>query len=66
MRPGRRLYIATNERTAGFFEPLRQLYRIFQLSDFQYLWGPGSTWEQAYREMFPQIANVQFDSYMQV
>ncbi|CAI5537313.1 unnamed protein product [Closterium sp. Naga37s-1] len=40
--PGRHVYIASNERTPGFFSPLASLYKIHVLSDHRHLWAPGS------------------------
>ncbi|GJP49551.1 hypothetical protein CLOM_g8749 [Closterium sp. NIES-68] len=41
---GCHLYIATNEREAGFFHALKQLYRLHLLGDYAELWARGSVW----------------------
>ncbi|CAI7809502.1 unnamed protein product, partial [Closterium sp. NIES-54] len=48
---GRHVYIASNERTPGFFSPLASLYKIHVLSDYRHLWAPGSDWYNACWEL---------------
>ncbi|CAI5461445.1 unnamed protein product [Closterium sp. Yama58-4] len=63
--PGRTLYIATNERTPGFFDPLRTLYKLYRLEDFEHLWHQGTPWFDVYVEMLG-VSEPAFDPYMQV
>ncbi|CAI5967258.1 unnamed protein product [Closterium sp. NIES-65] len=51
IKPGRHVYIASNERTPGFFSPLASLYKIHVLSDYRHLWAPGSDWYNACWEL---------------
>ena len=44
MKPGRYLYIATNEHKKGFFDPLKSVYKVLQLEDFKFLWAKKSAW----------------------
>ncbi|GJP49549.1 hypothetical protein CLOM_g8747 [Closterium sp. NIES-68] len=65
---GRHVYIASNERTPGFFSPLASLYRIHVLSDFRHLWAPGSDWYNDYRDVLAALrmrgAEPAFDLHM--
>lgn len=63
--PGSVLYIATNEDTPGFFDPLKDLYTIYMLEDFAHLWGPNSTWFDEFRRLL-KTDNPEFDVYMKV
>ncbi|GJP74279.1 hypothetical protein CLOP_g4888 [Closterium sp. NIES-67] len=63
--PGRTLYIATNEQTPGFFNPLRTLYKLYRLEDFLGLWQPGTTWFDTYAEIMG-VSEPVFDPYMEV
>ncbi|CAI5468834.1 unnamed protein product [Closterium sp. Yama58-4] len=64
IQPGRFLYISTDERSPGFFDPLREKFNVRMLGDFKDLWGPGSAWYQDYSDMLGK--DVTFDSYMEV
>lgn len=57
------LYIATDEWTPHFFEPLKQKYVVFLLADFRAFWGPSSDWARACRKISPRLP--QFDGFMQ-
>ncbi|CAI7866415.1 unnamed protein product [Closterium sp. NIES-53] len=65
---GRHVYIASNERTPGFFSPLASLYKIHMLSDYRHLWAPGSDWYNDYRDVLAALrmrgADPQFDMHM--
>ncbi|CAI5463902.1 unnamed protein product [Closterium sp. Yama58-4] len=65
---GRHVYIASNERTPGFFSPLASLYKIHVLSDYRHLWAPGSDWYNDYRDVLAALrmrgADPQFDMHM--
>lgn len=39
-KPGRRLYIGSNEGTPGFFDPLKDLYKLFSYRDFTDVFEP--------------------------
>lgn len=61
---GRRIYICTDERKPGFFEPLKRVYEVFMLQDFAYLWNETSAW---YKVAHPLLGDVtSFDARMQV
>lgn len=62
--PGSKLYIATNERKPHFFDPLKSIYDVYMLEDFNKLWSKGSQWERNMRPILGKKAN--FDTYMQV
>ncbi|GJP49547.1 hypothetical protein CLOM_g8745 [Closterium sp. NIES-68] len=70
IQPGRHVYIASNERTPGFFSPLASLYKIHVLSDYRHLWAPGSDWYKGCRELMERHriklgAEPVFDAQMQ-
>ncbi|GJP49546.1 hypothetical protein CLOM_g8744 [Closterium sp. NIES-68] len=70
IQPGRHVYIASNERTPGFFSPLSSLYKIHVLSDYRHLWAPGSDWytecwELMQRHRIKLGAKPVFDAQMQ-
>jgi len=44
IEPGRHIYIATNEKTPHFFDPLRALYKVHLMEDFSHLWSNTSRW----------------------
>ncbi|GJP43048.1 hypothetical protein CLOM_g2551 [Closterium sp. NIES-68] len=62
--PGRTLYIATNENTTGFFDPLKSLYDIRLLQDFKHLWDPGTMWYDGYANFARPRPTM--DAYMEV
>ncbi|CAI5957593.1 unnamed protein product [Closterium sp. NIES-64] len=67
--PGRHVYIASNERTPGFFSPLASLYKIHVLSDYRHLWAPGSDWYNDCHKVMQQLKMNEkepvFDAHMQ-
>ncbi|CAI5988265.1 unnamed protein product [Closterium sp. NIES-64] len=63
VQPGRFLYISTDERSPGFFDPLKEKFNVRMLGDFKDLWAPGSAWYQVYSDMLGK--DVTFDSYME-
>ncbi|CAI5967252.1 unnamed protein product [Closterium sp. NIES-65] len=71
IKPGRHVYIASNERTPGFFSPLASLYKIHVLSDYSHLWAPGSDWYNACWELMQRQRVIHgetgpvFDAQMQ-
>ncbi|CAI7784765.1 unnamed protein product [Closterium sp. NIES-53] len=62
--PGRTLYIATNEKTPGFFDPLKAIYTIRMFQDFHYLWAPGTPWYDGYTRLLGP--DPKMDAYMEV
>ncbi|GJP43020.1 hypothetical protein CLOM_g2526 [Closterium sp. NIES-68] len=62
--PGRTLYIATNEKTPGFFDPLKKVYPIRMFQDFHYLWAPGTPWFDGYMRLLGP--DPKMDAYMEV
>ncbi|CAI5463876.1 unnamed protein product [Closterium sp. Yama58-4] len=69
IKPGRHVYIASNERTPGFFSPLASLYKIHVLSDYRHLWAPSSDWYNDCRTLMQQLKMNEtepvFDAHMQ-
>ncbi|CAI5525180.1 unnamed protein product, partial [Closterium sp. Naga37s-1] len=63
VQPGRFLYISTDERSPGFFDPLKDKFNVRMLGDFKDLWAPGTAWFQVYSDMLGK--DVTFDSYME-
>ncbi|KAF4388399.1 hypothetical protein CsatB_015482 [Cannabis sativa] len=65
VRPGRHLYIATNEPYYNYFDKLRSQYKVHLLDDYNVLWGNTSEW---YNETMQLNNNrpVEFDGYMRV
>ncbi|CAI5980456.1 unnamed protein product [Closterium sp. NIES-65] len=61
--PGRTLYIATNEKTPGFFDPLKAIYTIRMFQDFHYLWAPGTPWYDGYTRLLGP--DPKMDAYME-
>ncbi|GJP47081.1 hypothetical protein CLOM_g6314 [Closterium sp. NIES-68] len=51
IQPGRFLYVSTDERSPGFFDPLKDKFNVRLLQDFKELWSPGSGWYQVYSDM---------------
>lgn len=64
IRPGRRIYISTNERTPGFFAPLRRKYRVHMLRQYKHLWSNRSHWYKWSRTILKESHG--FDVRMQV
>lgn len=44
VKPGRTLYIATNEKKLSLFEPLSSVYKVRFLQNFSQFWEKGSAW----------------------
>lgn len=65
VEPGSVLYIATNEDTPGFFDPLKDMYTIYMLEDFTHLWSRNSTWFEEFSKLL-KTDNPEFDIYMKV
>ncbi|GJP49545.1 hypothetical protein CLOM_g8743 [Closterium sp. NIES-68] len=69
IQPGRHVYIASNERTPGFFSPLASLYKIHVLSDYRHLWGPGSQFRRDFRTLLRSLNETtikpEMDAYME-
>ncbi|CAI5503225.1 unnamed protein product, partial [Closterium sp. Naga37s-1] len=61
--PGRTLYIATNEKTPGFFDPLKAVFAIRQFRDFDHLWAPGTPWFDGYARILGP--DPKLDPYME-
>lgn len=62
---GSTLYLATNEEQPHFFDPLKDLYRILRLTDFERLWGPGSEWYTEMQKVLG-VEDPKLDIYMTV
>ena len=58
------LYIATDEMTPHFFDPLKSKYQVFVIDDFERFWAPGSQWHTTYTDMLGP--NPEFDDTMKV
>ncbi|CAI5537312.1 unnamed protein product [Closterium sp. Naga37s-1] len=67
--PGRHVYIASNERTPGFFSPLASLYKIHVLSDYRHLWAPGSKFQSDLKALLRSLnlttMKPELDAYME-
>nr|GMD10980.1 uncharacterized protein LOC109160053 [Ipomoea batatas]GMD17998.1 uncharacterized protein LOC109160053 [Ipomoea batatas]GMD19385.1 uncharacterized protein LOC109160053 [Ipomoea batatas] len=65
IKPGRHLYIATNEPFYNYFDKLRPHYKVHLLDDYKYLWSNVSEW---YNEttLLNGGKPVDFDGYMRV
>ena len=64
MSTHQRLYVASDEHTPGFFDPLKKVYEVYMLEDFAHLWAPGSAWHTSYSKM--EGPNPFFDAKMKV
>lgn len=64
IRPGRRIYVSTNERTPGFFAPLERKYRVHMLGQYQHMWSNHSGWYNWSRSLLKDSQG--FDVRMQV
>ncbi|CAI5463900.1 unnamed protein product [Closterium sp. Yama58-4] len=69
IKPGRHVYIASNERTPGFFSPLASLYKIHVLSDYRHLWGRGSKFHRDLKALLRTLnlttVKPELDAYME-
>eukprot|EP00897_Mesotaenium_endlicherianum_P002892 jgi/Mesen1/2630/ME000166S01748 len=65
VKPRARLYIATDERTKGFFDPLKEEYEVYTLDDFSHLWAKDSPWYKSSQEILKGKEEPEFDGYMQ-
>nr|GMD14896.1 uncharacterized protein LOC109160053 [Ipomoea batatas] len=65
IKPGRHLYIATNEPFYNYFDKLRPHYKVHLLDDYKHLWSNVSEW---YNEttLLNGGKPVDFDGYMRV
>nr|GLL31763.1 uncharacterized protein LOC109160053 [Ipomoea trifida] len=65
IKPGRYLYIATNEPFYNYFDKLRPHYKVHLLDDYKHLWSNVSEW---YNEttLLNGGKPVDFDGYMRV
>ena len=61
---GSALYIASDETTPHFFDPLKSKYQVFMLDDFEQFWAPGSQWHAMYTDILGP--NPEFDDTMRV
>lgn len=46
------IYIATNEDRPGYFDLLKEHYKVFVRQDFQELWSEGSEWAKTTKEIW--------------
>ncbi|KAL1567567.1 hypothetical protein AAHA92_03033 [Salvia divinorum] len=60
---GRRVYVATDEGNASFFDVLKERYEVQFLDDHRDLWDGGSDWYYDMRKMNNGSA-LEFDGYM--
>ena len=63
---GSAIYLATNEDTPHFFDPLKDMYNISSIADFQNLWVEGSDWWKESLPLFPPDDTKPFDGIMEV
>eukprot|EP00271_Cylindrocystis_brebissonii_P021597 TRINITY_DN7816_c0_g1_i3.p1 TRINITY_DN7816_c0_g1~~TRINITY_DN7816_c0_g1_i3.p1 ORF type:complete len:486 (-),score=85.92 TRINITY_DN7816_c0_g1_i3:289-1746(-) len=58
------LYIATDERSPGFFAPLATVYKIFVVDDFKALWSKGSPWWEGCQRLVGPGKSFQMDGVL--